>query len=38
MSTGIEVFSRHFANYKDQYVVIGGTACEMLLSEETLED
>lgn len=37
MSTGIDVFSRHFANYKEQYVVIGGTACEMLLSEEALD-
>ena len=37
MATGIDVFSRHFANYKDQYVVIGGTACEMLLSEEALD-
>lgn len=37
MSTGIDVFSRHFAEYKEQYVVIGGTACEMLLSEEALD-
>ena len=37
MSAGIDVFSRFFAKYKEQYVVIGGTACEMLLSEEALD-
>lgn len=37
MSTGIDVFSKHFAEYKEQYVIIGGTACEMLLSEEALD-
>ena len=37
MSTGIDVFSRHFEKYKNQYVVIGGTACELLLSDAALD-
>ena len=37
MPRGIDVFSRHFAEFKEQYVVIGGTACELLLSEEELD-
>lgn len=26
---GIDKFREHFANFKDNYVIIGGTACEV---------
>lgn len=29
MVKGIEKFKEHFGNYKDNYVIIGGTACEV---------
>jgi hypothetical protein len=29
---GIEKFSRHFAGYENQYVLIGGEACELILN------
>ena len=31
---GLEKFRQHFAAFKDNYVIIGGTACDILLSEE----
>lgn len=37
MPAGIDTFSKHFSDYKDQYVIIGGTACELLLSEGALD-
>ena len=37
MAIGIEVFRKHFENFQEQYVVIGGTACELLLSDEALD-
>ena len=33
MAIGIDVFREHFRNYSDQYVLIGGVACELLLDE-----
>ncbi len=37
MTVGIEIFKKHFEDCKDQYVVIGGTACFLLLQEEHLD-
>lgn len=31
---GLEKFRQHFATFKDNYVIIGGTACDILLSAE----
>ena len=32
MEFGLSVFKEHFADYTDQYVIIGGAACDLLLS------
>ena len=37
MTSGIEEFSEHFKNYVDQYVVIGGMACDLLLNDAGLD-
>lgn len=37
MLKGINSFKEHFANYKDKYVVIGGTACSLLMSDTGIE-
>lgn len=37
MLLGNETFKRHFVDFKDQYIVIGGTACELLLAEAALD-
>ena len=31
---GLEKFRQHFVSFKDNYVIIGGTACDILLSAE----
>lgn len=36
MVTGIESFKEWFKNYDKQYVIIGGTACDILMSSEGL--
>ena len=33
MALGIDVFRNYFSEYKDQYILIGGAACELLLHE-----
>lgn len=33
MVKGLEIFKRFFENYKDQYVLIGGAACDILLED-----
>lgn len=33
MVTGIDIFKKYFSDYKDQYVLIGGAACDILLSD-----
>lgn len=30
MVKGIEIFKQYFARYSDSYVIIGGTACDMI--------
>ena len=33
MVTGFESFRAHFQGYEDCYTIIGGTACDILMSE-----
>ena len=33
LALGIEIFRDYFSEYKEQYVLIGGAACELLLHE-----
>ncbi len=37
MAHGIEVFREHFSAYKEQYTVIGGMACDLLMSDAGLD-
>lgn len=37
MVNGIDIFREHFDNYKDQYTVIGGFACVLLMSDAGLD-
>lgn len=37
MVTGIESFKEWFREYKDHYVIIGGTACDILMAEEGMD-
>lgn len=37
MVRGIDSFREWFAGYEDQYVIIGGTACDLLMTEEGLD-
>ena len=37
MVRGIENFREWFRGYEDQYVIIGGTACDLLMTEEGLD-
>jgi hypothetical protein len=37
MILGIERFREWFRGYEDHYVIIGGTACDLLMAEEGLE-
>lgn len=37
MVKGIQTFIKHFLQYTDQYVLIGGSACDMLMDEAGLE-
>ena len=36
MVTGFESFRAHFQGYEDCYTIIGGTACDILMSEAAL--
>jgi len=36
MVRGIDVFKEHFADYGGQYVLIGGSACDMIFNENVL--
>uniref|UniRef100_UPI004048A140 hypothetical protein n=1 Tax=Flavobacterium sp. TaxID=239 RepID=UPI004048A140 len=33
MVIGLEVFSEHFKDYNDSYIIIGGTACDIIIEE-----
>ena len=37
MVRGLKQFKEHFASFLDQYVLIGGTACTLLMEEAGLE-
>lgn len=37
MAIGIDKFSEHFNGFEDQYVVIGGMACDLLMEEAGLD-
>ena len=37
MVNGIEAFRDCFAEYTDQYVIIGGFACDLLMSDAGLD-
>ena len=37
MIDGIELFKERFADYSDCYTVIGGTACDILMTEAGLD-
>lgn len=37
MVNGLEYFRKHFAPYVDQYVLIGGTACTIIMQEAGLD-
>lgn len=36
MVRGIEIFRQHFQEYTDQFVLIGGTACDLIMNEAGL--
>jgi hypothetical protein len=33
MVRGLDIFTKYFENYSDNYVIIGGTACDILIEE-----
>ena len=37
MVNGIKIFREHFSNFKDQYTVIGGFACDLLMNDAGLD-
>lgn len=37
MVSGVESFRKWFAEHTDQYTIIGGTACDLLMSEDGLD-
>lgn len=37
MVNGIDIFKNHFGEYKEQYTVIGGFACDLLMSDAGLD-
>lgn len=37
MVTGFTKFKEKFQGFEDQYVVIGGTACDLLMENETID-
>lgn len=37
MVNGIDLFKQHFRDYKDQYTIIGGFACDLLMTDAGLD-
>ncbi len=37
MITGFESFQKWFLGFEEQYVIIGGTACHLLMADEGLD-
>lgn len=34
MVRGLDIFKKHFSQYPNNYVIIGGTACDIIIGEE----
>jgi hypothetical protein len=37
MVNGIHIFKEHFSHFKDQYTVIGGFACDLLMKDAGID-
>ena len=37
MVTGIQIFREYFRNFKEQYTIIGGFACDLLMTDAGLD-
>ena len=37
MVNGIDLFREHFSDYKEQYTIIGGFACDLLMTDAGLK-
>lgn len=37
MVNGIEIFRKHFIDFKEQYTIIGGFACDLLMTDAGLD-
>ena len=37
MVSGIDIFRKHFSNFREQYTVIGGFACDLLMTDAGLD-
>ena len=37
MVRGLDLFREHFKDFADRYVLIGGTACDLIMSEVGLQ-
>ena len=37
MVNGIDIFREHFNHFKEQYTVIGGFACDLLMNDAGLD-
>lgn len=37
MVSGIDIFRKHFSDFKDQYTIIGGFACDLLMTDAGLD-
>ena len=33
MVVGLDTFSTHFKDFQDSYIIIGGTACDIIIEE-----
>lgn len=37
MVKGLDTFQKYFADYEEQYVLIGGAACDILFESEVMQ-
>lgn len=37
MVRGLDIFKQHFASYADHYLLIGGTACSLVMQDSGIE-
>ena len=33
MVRGLDIFEKYFGDYPDNYIIIGGTACDMIIDD-----